>query len=75
MQEIFVRLSVAAAIFAVICRFIPEQKAVAIAVTRHLHIALPLRLLYPTLLLILAGALSAIALASAVYRMTAPLRM
>lgn len=74
MQDILMRLSIVLAIGGVICRLIPEEQAVAIAVSRSLHIGIPLRLLMPAVLLTVAGASSGIALLMAVFRLTTPLR-
>jgi hypothetical protein len=74
MQEVLMKVGIALAIAAIASRFIPKQLDLAVAVSRHLHIGLPLRLLIPTLLLIAAAGTSAIALGLAILRLTAPLR-
>jgi hypothetical protein len=74
-QDILMRVGVGLAIAALVCQLIPEHLAIALAVSRHLHVAISVRLLLSALLLVLAGATSATALSLAIFRLTAPLRM
>jgi hypothetical protein len=73
--EILMRIASGLAVAAVLCRFLPNDSGTAIAVSRNLHIGFKNSFLVPALLLMLAGAISAIALYINVRGLTLPLRM
>ena len=73
--ETLMRIASGLAVAAVLCRFLPSEPGIAIAVSRNLHIGMTYSFLVPALLLMLAGAISAIALYINVRGLTLPLRM
>ena len=73
--ETLMKIASGLALAAVICRFLPSNFGMAVAVSRNLHIGMTFRILVPALLLMLAGVISAIGLYIYVRELTLPLRI
>ncbi len=62
MASTLLRISEVLAILAILCRLIPKEYGIALAISPSLHIGLVARIIFPLILLCLAGLLSTIAL-------------
>lgn len=73
--ETLMKIASCLALAAIICRFIPTNYGIAVAVSRTLHVGMTYRVFVPASLLILAGVISAIGLYINVHELTSPLRI
>jgi len=72
MTSTLLRISEALAILAILCRLIPKEYGIALAISPSLHIGLVARVLFPLILFGLAGLLSTIALIMSYARLIIP---